>query len=610
MIQFAQGLASGRLAGEELRAVLEQMPRLARAIADGLGVPFGQLRDLAAKGRLDAQSVIDAVLSQADVLEREYGSVERTVGQAAIQLRNEFQQLAGRVDEAFSVREGFIRFLDRVRAKVRDLFTGEETPEREAGSLDDRIAAARARLEEAQAALEAAPSTTTRRQRRLGISSRDTLQREVDEAAAELAAAEALLPENIRRTIAGLKAELDEANGRLADARGPERRNVAREIQGIRAEIGRAERIAAEQVRAAAAAAADAAGGERPAPAVDPKAVEAREAAERELLGTFERQRAEARITRDELLARFDEQAEGYADYAARIEAQYQGTLKQIADDEAADAETRADRIEAAREREARAAERAQRAAQRAQEAAERELERLYRTARDARTGAHRALGDIAFEATDAGAQVESAVVNAFGNMEAAIERLRRTGKANFGDLVDSIIADVTRLFLRLQVTGPLALLLQSLLGGAVGGRVGLPLGDGSQFANFAHGGGIAGALRTGRRVPAGIFAFAPRLHRGGIPGLRDNEVPAILEEGEGVFTREQMAALGGLGGPREVVVQIRNESGTEIEARDSVAEFDGIRRLVVGVVVDQVANGGEIDGALRGAYGVRRQAL
>ncbi|MFO0433461.1 MAG: tape measure protein, partial [bacterium] len=37
--QLVQGLQSGVLRGEEFNSVLEQAPRLARALADGLGVP-------------------------------------------------------------------------------------------------------------------------------------------------------------------------------------------------------------------------------------------------------------------------------------------------------------------------------------------------------------------------------------------------------------------------------------------------------------------------------------------------------------------------------------------------------------------------------------------
>jgi tape measure domain-containing protein len=42
--QLIQGLQSGVLRGEEFNSVMEQAPRLARALADGLGVTTGELR--------------------------------------------------------------------------------------------------------------------------------------------------------------------------------------------------------------------------------------------------------------------------------------------------------------------------------------------------------------------------------------------------------------------------------------------------------------------------------------------------------------------------------------------------------------------------------------
>lgn len=44
LVQLGQGLSSGVLRGEELNSVMEQAPRLAKALADGLGVAIGQLR--------------------------------------------------------------------------------------------------------------------------------------------------------------------------------------------------------------------------------------------------------------------------------------------------------------------------------------------------------------------------------------------------------------------------------------------------------------------------------------------------------------------------------------------------------------------------------------
>src|SRR5690606_18736649 len=46
LIQLGQGFAAGALRGEELNSVLEQTPRIAQAIADGMRVSVGELRRL------------------------------------------------------------------------------------------------------------------------------------------------------------------------------------------------------------------------------------------------------------------------------------------------------------------------------------------------------------------------------------------------------------------------------------------------------------------------------------------------------------------------------------------------------------------------------------
>lgn len=58
------------------------------------------------------------------------------------------------------------------------------------------------------------------------------------------------------------------------------------------------------------------------------------------------------------------------------------------------------------------------------------------------------------------------------------------------------------------------------------------------------HSGGIVGSEPTFyRNVAMSAFAGAPRFHTGGIAG---DEVPIIAKQGEGVFTKGQMAAMGG----------------------------------------------------------------
>lgn len=89
VIQFSQAMASGELRGEELRSVMENMPRLAEAIADGLETDIGGLRKLAEQGELTAERVTQAMLGQAALIESEFGQLDRTVGQALTQLSNE-----------------------------------------------------------------------------------------------------------------------------------------------------------------------------------------------------------------------------------------------------------------------------------------------------------------------------------------------------------------------------------------------------------------------------------------------------------------------------------------------------------------------------------------
>lgn len=67
--------------------------------------------------------------------------------------------------------------------------------------------------------------------------------------------------------------------------------------------------------------------------------------------------------------------------------------------------------------------------------------------------------------------------------------------------------------------------------------------GLGGVFAGIGtgHTGGVVGSKRIGsgnatRRLDPGIFATAPRFHSGGLPGLKPNEVPAVLKKGEEVL--------------------------------------------------------------------------
>src|SRR5690606_13018136 len=99
LTQLIQGLQSGVLRGEEFNSVMEQAPRLAAALAAGLGVTRGELRALANDGQLSSETVIRALRSQADVLRTEFAQMPQTVGRAIQNLQTEWLRFVGTLDQ-------------------------------------------------------------------------------------------------------------------------------------------------------------------------------------------------------------------------------------------------------------------------------------------------------------------------------------------------------------------------------------------------------------------------------------------------------------------------------------------------------------------------------
>lgn len=111
LVQLGQAFASGTLRGEELNSVLEQAPALAQAIAAGLGVPIGKLREMGKAGELTADQVIGALQKQAAEVDTAFGKMDATIGQAMTNLRTSFQIFVGQsadVSGASSIIAGSI----------------------------------------------------------------------------------------------------------------------------------------------------------------------------------------------------------------------------------------------------------------------------------------------------------------------------------------------------------------------------------------------------------------------------------------------------------------------------------------------------------------------
>lgn len=123
-LQLSQALGAGALRGEEFRAVMESAPRLMKALADGLGVPLGMLRELAFEGRLTTEIVVDALESQAAVLEEEAARIPRTIGIASAAARDELGRVMVEWDKASGLSQKLAGGIDLLVEHMDKVFHG------------------------------------------------------------------------------------------------------------------------------------------------------------------------------------------------------------------------------------------------------------------------------------------------------------------------------------------------------------------------------------------------------------------------------------------------------------------------------------------------------
>lgn len=100
LIQLSQGLASGTLRGEELNSLLEQLPYAANALAQGLGVPIGKLRELGQAGALTPKMIIDAFNNMNASINADFANLTPTIAMGLQTIENGFTRLIGLLNES------------------------------------------------------------------------------------------------------------------------------------------------------------------------------------------------------------------------------------------------------------------------------------------------------------------------------------------------------------------------------------------------------------------------------------------------------------------------------------------------------------------------------
>lgn len=103
--QLAQAFASGRIQGDELRSVLENSPRIAKALSTELadmGINLSNIRDAAAEGKIGINELVRA-LGGANItrqLAEEFEKIPLTIGDSITVARNKIMEAIGQFDAA------------------------------------------------------------------------------------------------------------------------------------------------------------------------------------------------------------------------------------------------------------------------------------------------------------------------------------------------------------------------------------------------------------------------------------------------------------------------------------------------------------------------------
>ena len=244
----------------------------------------------------------------------------------------------------------------------------------------------------------------------------------------------------------------------------------------------------------------------------------------------------------------------------------------------------------------------AQQDAARAGQAVNQEIQTTGQIAPQAFGNAANAMGQLGQAAQDTGQLMQQFIGSTLGNLENAFVQFAQTGKIDFKSLMNSIIADLARMFFRMVIMQPIMMFFQSFLGGGGGG-----------FSNFG-GIGIGGSGGCG---PGGCGARG--FSMGGLVGDFKGFASGGLTSGPGTSTSDRLLTMTS---PGEFIVNAAatkanlpmldyiNEGGTAGRgggaavsyAPNIVVNVQGGGSAVAGVQQGQMA-GKELDAVLRKSF-------
>nr|WP_244300673.1 phage tail tape measure protein [Achromobacter aegrifaciens] len=221
----------------------------------------------------------------------------------------------------------------------------------------------------------------------------------------------------------------------------------------------------------------------------------------------------------------------------------------------------------------------------------------------DWRNGAIGGLNDYAYEASNIAASTRSAFTDAFKGAEDALVTFVTTGKLNFSDLANSIIADLARIAIRQSITGVLASSLGSALGGMFAGGGGAPTAGQVAGATQGVNAGLPLSLASGgytgaapRDQASGIVhgqeyvlnaETTARLGRGTLDALNAGGPLPMSDARAGSITPVTTGTATQGGDAPKVQINLINQSGEQMEAQQGGSRWDaGLSTWICDVVL------------------------
>lgn len=176
-------------------------------------------------------------------------------------------------------------------------------------------------------------------------------------------------------------------------------------------------------------------------------------------------------------------------------------------------------------------------------------------------------LGKVKDTTTELEATIRSSGQSAFGGFVRDVIGGTKTAKDAFRDMVSSfsqVMLDMISKRMGEKLMKSMLDGLDKIGGGGGAGGGGWVQAAASWVGSFFHQGGIVGGhTNVARNIHPATWNYAPRYHTGGIAGLKPDEVPAILQRGEEVLTRDDPRHSGNAAGMGGVNISV-NVSGAE----------------------------------------------